>query len=74
MTDRSDAIVLSLTPTHDADRKIVFEPRSDGRFERVEKIWRGDRWHTTGTELIEHVTISTPGDALVPGAAAPTTD
>ena len=73
MTDRSDAIVISLSPTHEPDRKIVFEPRSDGSYERVEKLWRDGRWHTTGSELIDHVSVSTPcDDVLVPGATPPT--
>ena len=72
-TDRSDAIVISLSPPHEPDRKIVFEPRSDGSYERVEKLWRDGRWHTAGSELIDHVSVSTPcADVLVPGATPPT--
>ena len=74
MTDRSEAIVISLSPTRDSDRKVVLEPRSDGRYTLVEKSWddaRG-RWRTTGTQDVDHVAVSTPcDDVLVPGATAP---
>ena len=74
MTDRSEAIVISLSPSHDTDRKVVLEPRADGRYTLVEKSWddaRG-RWRTTGSESVDHVAVSTPcDDVLVPGATPP---
>ena len=40
-------------------RRIVYEPRSDGRYERREQLWRQalDGWHTTGTEIVDTVAI-----------------
>ena len=66
--DRSDATVVHLQPANGDARKLVVEPRSDGRYELVDKRWTGDRWRVAGTELVEHVAVSTPGDTLVPGA------
>ncbi|NLV08218.1 hypothetical protein GOC83_19030 [Haloarcula rubripromontorii] len=33
-------------------RKIEFEPRSDGGFERIEVVWNGCRWRVTGREIV----------------------
>lgn len=60
--DRSDAIEISEAPASDADRKVIYEPRSDGSWTRVEKTWdetRG-RFRTTGTQDVEHVAVSIP--------------
>lgn len=71
MTDRRDTTVVHLQPATDAPRKLVIEPRSDDHYELVEKHWTGDRWRVAGTELLDHVAVSTPGDTLVPGAPTP---
>lgn len=69
MTDRSDAIVLRYTPSDGPPCRVTFEPRPDGRYERVERIYLEGRWHVTGTELVEHVAISTPTGRVVPETA-----
>ena len=53
------AIVVRETVVDGPTRRIVYEPRSDGRYERSEQWWRLaiEGWHTTGTELVEQLAI-----------------
>lgn len=39
-------------PVRGPKRKIEFEPRSDGRFERIEAVWTGCTWRVTGREVL----------------------
>ena len=60
-----DAVVVRERPLEDdPTRRVVYEPREDGHFERREQLWRQSiaDWHTTGTELIADVTIGRPED------------
>ena len=54
-----DAVVVRERVVDGPTRRIVFEPRSDGRYERREQLWRQalDGWHTTGTEIVDTVAI-----------------
>jgi len=62
MTDRSDAVEISESPAGDADRKVIYEPRSDGGWTKVEKTYDADRGHfrVTGTAAVETLAVSTP--------------
>jgi len=53
--DVSDAHGFVYEPTRGKKRRVVFEPRSDGRFERVEAEWNGCAWRTVGREVVETV-------------------
>ena len=54
-----EAVVVRERVVDGPTRRIVFEPRSDGRYERREQLWRQalDGWHTTGTEIVDTVAI-----------------
>lgn len=39
-------------PVHGPKRRVVFEPRSDGDYDRVEAVWTGCRWRPTGRERV----------------------
>ena len=54
-----EAVILRERVVDGPTRRIVFEPRSDGRYERREQLWRQalDGWHTTGTEIVDTVAI-----------------
>ncbi|ELZ02048.1 hypothetical protein C482_05601 [Natrialba chahannaoensis JCM 10990] len=40
------------------DRKITYEPRSDGRVEKTEYEWSSaDRWRFVGSETLEDVDL-----------------
>ena len=57
------AIVVRETPVGAGPtRRIVFEPRSDGHYERREQLWRETiaGWHTTGTELVSDIAVERP--------------
>ena len=59
-----DAVTIRVEPLGDGPtRRTVYHPRSDGRFDREEQLWRAavDGWHTTGTETIEELHIDAPG-------------
>jgi hypothetical protein len=48
----TDAKGFVYEPVRGPKRKIQFNPRSDGRFERVEAVWNGCRWRVTGREIV----------------------
>ena len=54
-----EAIVVRERVTDGPTRRIVFEPRSDGRYDRREQLWREAiaGWHTTGSEVVETLAI-----------------
>ena len=39
-------------PLRGPKRKVEFEPRSTGGFERVEAVWTGCGWRVTGREVV----------------------
>ncbi|EMA25732.1 hypothetical protein [Haloarcula argentinensis] len=39
-------------PVRGPKRKIEFELRSDGGFERIEAVWDGCQWRVTGREAV----------------------
>ena len=61
--NRSDAVVVTYQPAGRAARREVFEPTSDGRYERVEEVRREDgTWHRVGSEVVESVIVEDPRD------------
>jgi len=54
-----EAVILRERVLDGPTRRIVYEPRSDGRYERREQLWRQalDGWHTTGTEIVETLAV-----------------
>ncbi len=64
--DRSDAKVVTWSPTGRAQRRLVFVPRaSDGPdWERVEQTRAEDGgWHTVGSEFVDTVVLGDGTDA-----------
>lgn len=61
-TDRSDATVITWKPAERAAHRMVFEPRSDGTFERIEeaRIATDGGWHYIGSEIVESVEVEQP--------------
>ena len=59
------AIVVRETPIEGATRRVVYEPRSDGHYERREQLWREAiaGWHTTGTEVVSDIAVERPEEA-----------
>lgn len=57
-----DAIILRERVAEGPTRRIVWHPLTTGNYERREQLWRAsiDGWHTTGTEIVEDLTIDTP--------------
>lgn len=39
-------------PVRGPKRRIEYEPRSDGGFDRVESVWTGCRWRETARERL----------------------
>lgn len=60
MTDRSDAVVLTYT-ANGAGTRYVFEPRSDGRYDMMEKtLTKGGTWREAGSKVVDSVAVETP--------------
>lgn len=55
--DLTDRIVLRVEPAGGPPERLVFEPRSDGRWTRREETWTGCRWRTRGTDVVASVAI-----------------
>lgn len=53
--DVSDAHGFVYRPTRGPKRRVVFEPRSEGGWLRVEAEWNGCQWRETGREVVETV-------------------
>jgi len=39
-------------PIRGPRRKVIFRPKPDDRFERIESVWTGCRWRVTGREVV----------------------
>lgn len=54
-----EAIVVTERREGAPARRIVYEPRAAGGFERREQLWRESiaGWHTTGTEIVASVGV-----------------
>ena len=54
-----DAIVVTERRDAAPTRRVVYEPRAAGGYERREQVWRlaTEGWHTTGTEIVAAVVI-----------------
>ena len=68
MTDRRDAVTLTYRPTGRPPERVTFEPRSDGRWDRVEETWVGEpcgRWRQRGHEIVDQLAVNgqSPGQA-----------
>ncbi|WP_367175811.1 hypothetical protein [Haloarcula rubripromontorii] len=48
----ADANGFVYEPVRGPKRKIEFEPRSDGGFERIEAVWNECQWQVTGREVV----------------------
>ncbi|MFC6975661.1 hypothetical protein ACFQL1_14960 [Halomicroarcula sp. GCM10025709] len=51
----ADARGFVYEPARGPKRRVLYEPRSDGRFERIESVWTGCTWRPTGREIVENV-------------------
>ena len=54
-----EAIVVTERREGAPARRIVYEPRAAGGYERREQLWRAAKegWHTTGTEIVTSVGV-----------------
>lgn len=58
-----DAAIIREVPVGDGPtRRTVYRPRTGGRYEREEQIWRASiaDWHTVGTELLDELCVDVP--------------
>jgi len=60
MTDRADAIIVRFEPASGPPERWRFEPRSDGRWVRIEEYWNGCRWAGRGAEFVDNVAVEDP--------------
>lgn len=54
---RADATTVRWEPVGREPRRVVFEPRADGRLERVVEAWTGEEWRFVGREVCETVAV-----------------
>jgi len=57
MTDRADAIIVRRDPVRGPPERDRYEPRSDGRWRRVDEVWTGCAWRPRGSAIIEAVAV-----------------
>lgn len=50
-----DANGFIYEPLRGPQRKVEFEPRSDGGFERVEAVWTGCGWYMTARVAVRSI-------------------
>lgn len=55
--DRSDAIIVRRDPLRGPPERDRYEPRSDGRWVRVDEVWTGCTWRPRGRELVANVSV-----------------
>ena len=49
----ADARGFVYEPIRGPKRRVEYEPRSDGTYERVESIWTGCTWRPVGREIVK---------------------
>jgi len=62
-----DGLTLSWTPPNTRRRRVTFEPRPSGGWERIEEEQHGDEWQTVGRELVADVDLEAPA-AIMQGS------
>lgn len=71
LEERPEPGTLSVrwTPPRGAPRKMVFEPRSAGGWERTEKAWTGELWRHAGSEIVADLQVEPqiPASESFPG-------
>lgn len=50
-------LAVRWTPLKGPPRKMVFEPRSIGGWERSEKTWTGELWRHAGSEIVANLHV-----------------
>jgi len=57
MTDRSDAVVVT-TKSNGHGYRRIFEPRSDGRYDVIEKtLTKAGMWREVGHDIVDEVVV-----------------
>lgn len=67
--DRRDAAVVVETPLDEAGdpaRKIVYEPRLDSRWLKIEAQRVNGTWHQTGSRLLADVAVEGGAEVILP--------
>ncbi|WP_121744430.1 hypothetical protein [Natronorubrum halophilum] len=59
MSDRREPFAVRYNPPRGRPRKVVFEPRSAGGWDRITYEKRRGRWRITGEEIVADVTLET---------------
>ena len=57
----SDPIVLEWTPLNACRRRLTFEPREIGGWDRTEEERRDEEWHVVDHEVVTHVELDRSG-------------
>ena len=59
----TDAFAVQWTATDGRSRKLVFEPRPDGDWTRLEYELRESQWREVGFESVTAVSVTDPVDS-----------
>jgi hypothetical protein len=62
MTDRSDAVVITYRVPRGPDvcdrrHRVRYEPRADGRWERITELWLGDGFDVRDRTVVSHLAV-----------------
>jgi len=53
-----ERIVITREPTGGLARRVIYEPRTDGRWDYVEERWNGCKWVHVGRTVVDDVAVS----------------
>lgn len=56
----SESIIIEWTGEDARPRRLRFEPRAVGGYDRIEQRHNGDEWVTVGREIVSDVCVETP--------------
>ena len=59
MTER-EPLIVTREPADGDPRRVVYEPRQDGRWDYREERWNGCKWLHVGSTVIDEVAITRP--------------
>lgn len=62
---RADSIVIRWVGEDSVPRRLRFEPRSVGGYQRISERWSGDEWTWQDDEIVAQVGLDAPSAIVV---------
>jgi len=55
-----ERLVITREPAQGDPRRVVYDPRDDGRWDFREERWNGCKWLAVGSTIVDRVAIARP--------------